>query len=141
MKIKSIHQKGKDLENWIVERLRLSGLDKRAYRQKGSGSGLNKGDVWNALNICIEAKNQKNFHPAWFNQAERESMGTQEPIVVWHPPQKPLEDSKVFMKWDYFERLLLKGREPANIKEPSKELKWRLKRFVDYGKDLLKELE
>ena len=64
MKTQSAIQKGKQLEEFIVDELRLSGLDRRAYRQKGSGNGLNKGDVWKDLNLCIEAKNQKNFSPA-----------------------------------------------------------------------------
>ena len=140
MKIKSSIAKGKELENYIVDRLRLSGLDNRAYRQKGSGNGLNKGDVWNDLSLCIECKNQKNFSKDWFEQAEKESMGTQEPIVVWHAPQTPLEASMVFITWDYLEKLLVRSKEPPTP-ETSNELKWRVKRFVDYGKELLKELE
>ena len=50
---KSNIQKGKQLENFIVDRLRITGLDTRAYRQKGSGNGLNKGDIWNDLNISF----------------------------------------------------------------------------------------
>ena len=140
MKAKSAIAKGKLLEEWIVERLRLSGLDTRAYRQKGSGSGLNKGDIWNDLNICFEAKNQANFSPAWFKQAERESMGTQEPVVVWHPQNKPMEDSKVFMNWDYFEKLLKKTKEPV-LNKPTNELKWRLDSLKSAIQRVIKELQ
>lgn len=141
MKPTTAIQKGKKLEEFITDELRSSGLDRRAYRQKGSGSGLAKGDVDNALNLCIECKNQKNFSPQWYKQAEKESMGTQEPIVLWHPPQVPLEASMVFISWDYFKKLLLKSKEPANIKEPSRELKWRLQRLVESAKSVIKELE
>ena len=141
MKPISLIQKGKQLEEFITDELRLSGLDRRAYRNPGSGSGMAKGDVDNALGLCTECKNQHNFSPKWYQQAEKESMGTQEPIVVWHPPQTPLEASMVFITWDYFKRLLLKSKEPSKINEPSKELKWRLQRLVESAKSVLKELE
>lgn len=140
MRVQSKIQKGKELENWIVERLRLSGLDKRAYRQKGSGSGLNKGDIWNDLNICFEAKNQKKFQQAWFKQAEKESMGTQEPIIVWKPPHKPLDNSFVMLKWDFFEKLLKHRKEPV-VKEPDRAVAWKIKSAINSLKSLLKELE
>lgn len=141
MKPQSSIQKGKQLEDFITDELRSSGLDPRAHRQKGSGSGLNKGDSWNSLGLCIEAKNQRNFSPAWYEQAERESMGTQEPVVVWHPPQTPMEASMVFISWEYYKRLLIKSKEPPKINEPSRELKWRLRRLVEYTKSVIKELE
>ena len=140
MRVQSKLQKGKELENWVTDRLRLTKLDTRAYRQKGSGSGINKGDVWNALNLCIECKNQKNFKPAWFKQAEKESMGTQEPIIVWHPPQVPLEASMVFITWDYLERLLCKSKEPPKIDSPSKQLKWRLEKLRQLTKEIINEI-
>ena len=133
--------KGKELEKWIIQELKSSGLDHRAYRNPGSGSGMAKGDVDNALGLCIECKNQRNFSPSWYQQAEKESMGTQEPVVVWHPPQTPLEASMVFITWDYFKRLLLKSKEPPKINEPSRELKWKLQRLVDNAKNVIKELE
>ena len=140
MKIKSAIAKGKELENWIVDRLRLSGLDNRSYRQKGSGNGLNKGDVWNDLNLCIEAKNVKNFSKDWFKQAERESMGTQEPVVVWHPPQQPLEASMVFITWDYFEKLLLKSKSPE-IVSPDREMKWLLENLKGSCQRIINKLQ
>jgi len=140
MRIQSRIQKGKELENWITDRLRLSGLDRRAYRQKGSGNGLNKGDIWNDLNLCIECKNQKNFSKDWYKQAEKESMGTQEPIVVWHPPQLPLEASMVFINWDYFEKLLIKSKNPPDIKSPNKNLKWKLEKLRQVANEVIKEL-
>ena len=139
MKARSKIAKGKELESWIVERLRLSGLDKRAYRQKGSGNGLNKGDIWNDLNLCIEAKNQKNFSPAWFKQAERESLGYQEPIVVWHPQNTPMDNSKVFLNWNYFEKLLVKAKEP-NLKQPDRRIKYIINNLMVWLKRLEKEL-
>ena len=141
MKPTSAIQKGKQLEDFITDELRSSGLDTRAHRQKGSGSGLNKGDSWNDLGLCIECKNQRNFSPKWYQQAEEESMDTQEPVVVWHPPQTPLESSMVFISWEYYKTLLLKSKEPKQINEPSRELKWRLQRLVEAAKSVIKLLE
>jgi hypothetical protein len=141
MKPQTAIQKGKELEDFIVDRLRLAGLDRRAYRQKGSGSGKAKGDVWNDLNIHFEAKNQKNFGgKAWFNQMTEENVSYLKECLVWHMPNTPLESSKVIIDWDYYEELLKKTKEPPT-QETSKELRWRLKRFLEYAKDLIKELE
>lgn len=140
MNPKSNIAKGKILENWIVDRLHISGLDIRAYRQKGSGNGLNKGDVWNDLNLCIEAKNCKNFSQDWFKQVKRESLGVQIPVVVWHKNQVPLEDSVVIISWNYFEELLLKSKEPE-LKQPDREVAWKVKSAINSLKALLKELE
>jgi len=139
MRPQSAIQKGKELENWIVDRLRISGLDTRAYRQRGSGNGLNKGDVWNDLNLCIEAKNCKNFSREWFKQVKRESLGMQIPVVVWHTNQVPLDDSVVLISWNYFEELLLKSRE-SELKQPDREMKYNLVRLVDAAKRVIKDL-
>lgn len=125
MQAKSNIAKGKILENWIVERLKLSGLDTRAARTPGSGNGKMKGDIWNDLNLCIEAKNQKNFSREWAKQAKRESLGSQVPIVVWHPPQTPMEDSVAIIDWGYLEELLLRAKEPK-IKEMDRQMMWDL---------------
>jgi len=53
MKPTTAIQKGKQLEDFITDELRASGLDRRAYRQKGSGSGFNKGDSWNSLSFIV----------------------------------------------------------------------------------------
>lgn len=142
MKIQSAIAKGKQLENWIVERLRSSGLDTRAMRNPGSGNGKNKGDIWNDLNLSIEAKNTQNFSMNSFvEQAEKQSLGTQEPIVVWHPPHKPLEDSVVIIKWHYFEELLLKIKNstPA-YKNPDRQADYALRNLSQAIKKVQKEL-
>ena len=91
------------------------------------------------LQLTLKAKNQKNFKPAWFKQAERESLGYQEPIIVWHPPNTPMDNSKVFINWNYFEKLLLKSKEPG-LKQPDRELKWKLQSLKDAVNRVIKEL-
>ncbi len=142
MQIKSALAKGKELENWIVDRLRLSGLDTRAYRQKGSGNGLNKGDIWNDLNICFEAKNTKNLSlNKTLKQVNREAMGTQTPIIVWHPPQSPLESSVVIMEWHYLEEMLLKVKNSTPAYEnPDRQASFALRNLSNAIKKVQKEL-
>ena len=142
MKPKTAIQKGKELENFIVEKLRLGGLDRRAYRQKGSGSGRNKGDIWNDLNIHFECKNQKNFKgKEWFKQMKEENVGNLKECLVWHLPQTPLEDSKVIIDWWWFEELLAKSKEPPKISEPSRNLKYKLELLRKVDNEVIKELE
>lgn len=142
MKIQSAIAKGKLLENWIVERLRITGLDTRAMRNSGSGNGKNKGDVWNDLNICFEAKNtaKPNFNES-LKQANREAMGTQTPVVVWHMPNTPLENSKVVLDWHYFESLLVKIKDgtPA-YQNPDRSADYALRNLSQAIKKVQKEL-
>ncbi len=142
MNVKSAIAKGKLLENWIVERLRLSGLDIRATRNPGSGNGKNKGDINNDLNICFEAKNtaKPNFNEA-LKQANREALGTQIPVVVWHMPNSPLADSKVVIDWHYFEELLLKVKNstPA-YQNPDRSADYALRNLSQAIKKVQKEL-
>ncbi len=108
-------QKGKILENFVVEELRLKGLEAQAHKTPGSGSGLRKGDIGNGLGICFECKNtaQPNLGVT-LRQVNRESMGTQEPVVVWHMPKTPLADSKVIINWYFFLELLLARKDNAS---------------------------
>jgi hypothetical protein len=113
VKARSAKAKGNLLEDWIVGRLHETGLDPRAYRQLGSGSGKRKGDIWNALQLCIEAKNQKNFSPAWYRELLRDKTPEEQPVLVWHPPRVALSESVVVMPWAFLEELL-KVRKDGN---------------------------
>lgn len=141
MNPRSAIQKGKELEDFVVSRLRATGLDNRAYRQKGSGNGLHKGDVWNDLNLCFEAKNtaKPNLGPT-LRQVRRESLGTQEPVVVWHMPHTPLEDSQVIISWQYFEALLVKSKQPASL-APDRDLRWKLERLKQAANAVISEIK
>jgi len=135
--------KGKALEDFIVDELRSSGLDKRAYRQRGSGNGLNKGDVWNDLGICFEAKNTHGCNPKKImEQATREGLGTQEPVGVWHPPHKPLEESLVIINWKFFLKLLKKEKNTeSQVINPDKQTAWKIKTLISSAKAVLKEID
>lgn len=138
---KSTHEIGKELEEWIVKRLKVTGLDRKARVQKQSGAGLNKGDIWNKLNICFEAKNRKSFKIKWFEQAKKDSLGYQEPVVVWHHSEKtPGDNVKVVLNWDYFEKLLLSAQQPET-KEPDRELRWEIEQLKRAAQAVIKKLK
>lgn len=141
MRKKSTREIGKELEEWIAERFKITGLDKKARPQKMSGAGLNKGDIWNKLNLCIEAKNRKSFKMKWFEQADKDSLGHQEPIIVWHQPEKlPGEDVKVVLNWDYFEKLLLSAQQPKS-KDPDRELRREIENLKNSAQSVIKKLK
>ena len=107
MKPRSRKAKGKLLEKWIAEWLRNTGLDPQARPEIGSGSGRFKGDIATRLPITIECKNQKGFRANQFiEQVEQASLGYQDYCVIWHPPQRPMQGSYVFMPLSLFEKLL-----------------------------------
>jgi len=55
------------LDSLVGERLVKSGLDPRAKREIGSGSGKAKGDISNGLDLHLECKNQKRADfTTWF---------------------------------------------------------------------------
>ena len=133
-------QKGKDLENFIADLFARSGLDRRAVRQLGSGNGKRKGDVDNDLGWCIESKNTASFR--WKEaalQVQRQAMNYQKECVVWHPPGTPLDKSVAIININDFIELLQRFKDPV-IKEPDRAMKWKLQRFIQSAKEVLKEL-
>jgi len=92
MKPQSAKKKGKEFEKWFSDFIRE--VFPNAQPQIGSGSGLKKGDIANTGNYAFELKNQKKLRLLdAMKQAERESLGYQRWILVWHPPQQPMENS------------------------------------------------
>jgi len=141
MNPKSAIAKGKELEEWVVNRLKVSDLDIRARRTPGSGNGKEKGDISNDLGICFECKNTKKApNKATFAQVAREAMGYQKEVIVWHMPQTSLEESIVVIRWDYFEELLKKTKEPTVI-NPDRATAYKIKRLIQSAKDILKEFD
>ncbi len=107
MNPRSAIQKGKDFENFIAEKLRNSGVDRTARREIGSGSGLLKGDISTTLDWCFEAKNTKTFNwKSASEQVKRESLGRKKEVILWHPPNKPMDDSVAIININDFIDLL-----------------------------------
>ena len=104
----SAKKKGKLLERFVEQELRQSGIDRTAYRTPASGSGLNKGDVVSPrTNFSIECKNTRNCPISGWAQAKREAVGDYaKPMLVWHPPNEPLESSLVMLRWHDLKEIL-----------------------------------
>ncbi len=139
---KSAIAKGKELEKWIIGRLKLFGLDKRAHRNPGSGSGLARGDINNALNIHFECKNQKQFGgKKWFNQMKKDNVSCFPEVLVWHLPNTPFEETKAIIDFLWLEELLLKAKNPPKLSELDKTGKWHLINLKNAIQQVIKDLE
>lgn len=105
--MKSQVAKGKMLEEYVAEQIRLKGIDSKAYRSHGSGSGTTeKADIWTSMmilgqNAGIECKNHATLHiPEWWKQTKKlESLG-REPMLVFKQFGEPMGETKVVMYLD-----------------------------------------
>lgn len=142
MNPKSAIAKGKELEDFIVSKLRNSGLDPRAVRNPGSGNGKMKGDINNGLGLTIECKNTKKCPgKAEFAQLRREAMGYGVEVMVWHPPKFSLEDSVVLLNINDFLEFLKRAKEPKTAETTdSKDFAYKLRRAQNAFRELEKEL-
>lgn len=135
MTIQSNKAKGKELESFVADKLKSSGLDPQAIRQIGSGSGLRKGDIHNSLGWTFECKNVGRFN--WKEAAEqvkREGMGYQKEVVIYHPKNRPLDDSVAIINFNDFIDLLKAERDQ---RPDDKIPKW----LLNKAKQVLKDIE
>lgn len=145
MNPRSAIQKGRELENFWKELLRITGLDTRAYRTPGSGSGKEKGDVAtdieiNGRGMTTECKNTKKFPHDSLLQAKKEAGNYNIPLVLWHPPQKPLDESMIVINCHDFLEIIKKAKEPVLV-NPDKTTQYKLQRLIQSAREVLKELE
>lgn len=143
MNISSAKRKGWELENYVVQMLKETGLDPRASRNPGSGSGSQKGDIWNSLNLTIECKNTRQYPgKGEWEQAKREAVGGYvTPIIVYKFPGMSLDDSVVLIGFHDFLETLKKSREPKTAATESNQLQYRIRNAIGSLKALLKEIE
>lgn len=108
-------QKGKDLENYVCEQLKLKGLDLNARRAYGSGNGNGcKADIDTRLTILglaagMECKHMSNLNvtDSWRQTLKLQSLGY-EPLLILKHTNDQYANTKVVM---YLDTLLdlLKG--------------------------------
>ena len=141
----SIKNKGRRFEKFITKQIEGAGLGK-ACRTPGSGSGQNKGDVFSGLDFMIEAKNeaQTNFLPnvdQAVKEAEEGNTYKDKWSLVTRDPRYP-EFERVYVTMDFYEwlELLKKSKEPL-IKEPDRDMRYKLQRLIQTAKDVIKGLE
>lgn len=143
MRPRSAKNKGNRYENHLIEILKER-LDSKAQRTYGSGSGLDKQDVrLPSFNIEIEAKNQKTIKLIdWWEQCKRQEYGNMAVLCLRNPRKAEFLESLVVMGLDDWIELVKKQNETVEVESNyDPKLKWKLKRFLDYGKEVFKELE
>lgn len=155
MLAKSAHQKGKTLENLVVDKLIESGLDTKASRVLGSGNGNRiKTDVNTSIMIGdrtlgIECKNHKVPHVKdwWEQTCKLEKLGYL-PALIYKLEGEKYEDSKVVIYLNDFIEML-KIMKSCGFIEEDKESgvfladkdKYKIKKAIDSLKDILKLIE
>lgn len=120
-------QKGKQLEDYCASQIIEKGIDVRAERSKGSGSGnREKADISTSMTILgrnagIECKNHKNAAVKdWWRQAKKlETLG-REPVLVYKTGGEGLQDTKVIIYLNTFLDLVRMANK-VDIKVETKE--------------------
>ena len=126
--MKTSVQKGKILERYVADQIRMKGIDLKAYPSHGSGnSSSEKGDIWTSMmilgqNAGIECKNHATLHiPEWWKQTKKlESLG-REPILVFKIYGEGFGETKAVIYLDTLLELI-KGQssiEKTPISHPS----------------------
>lgn len=118
---KSRIQKGKNLENWVVDQLKEKGLDTRARRSYGSGNGNGcKADIDTSLTILgtaagIECKHMDklNVPEAWRQTCKLIGQGY-EPILVIKQTADNYGDTKAVVYLDTLLELIKKSHGLSN---------------------------
>lgn len=107
MKAKSAIAKGKLLEDYVAEQIRVKGIDPRANRSFGSGNGnTEKSDIWTSMmvlgqNAGVECKNHKTLAiPEWWRQTRKLQDLGREPILVFKQFGEPMGETKCVIYYD-----------------------------------------
>lgn len=100
-------QKGKILEEYVASQIREKGIDPKAYRSHGSGSGNSeKADICTSMmilgqNAGIECKNQAVIKiPDWWRQTKKLESLSKEPVLAFKIYGEPLQETKVVIYLD-----------------------------------------
>ena len=136
MKPKSAIQKGKLLEDYVADQIVDKGLDNKASRSIGSGSGnREKSDIDTSLmmlgrNVGFECKNQKKLDLLnWWKQTEKLQTLNREPVLVMKFPRESLGETKALIYLDSLLNLIKLSKDPAEFKQDrsdNRELVWAL---------------
>lgn len=120
MKPASAKAKGKLLESYVADQIRVKGIDLKAYPSHGSGSSpTEKGDIWTSMmilgqNVGIECKNHGNLHiPEWWQQTKKLESLSREPVLVFKIPYESDGDTKCVV---YLDTLLCLVKENMDLK-------------------------
>lgn len=132
-------QKGKDLENYVARRLKETGLDDRAKRSIGSGSGTGeKADINTKVmilgqNIGIECKHtDKPQLKDWWRQARKLEEIQRIPVLIWKQTADRYADTKAIVSYETL-LALIKNQKEHEEREP--EYNWEAQRAIRAAAD------
>lgn len=138
MRPKSAHAKGKELERWWRDQMRTVYPEAEVIGKEK----MRKSDVRFGEYIS-ECKNTKKFDwKSAADQVRRDSLGYSKESIIWHPPQRPLDDSIAIIPALELKRLLeieknSRGREEILDKW---QIKNNLEKAVYHLKKVIKEI-
>ncbi len=144
MKPKTAIQKGKALEDYVASQIRAKGIDLKARRSIGSGSGTReKADIDTTMmilgvNVGIECKNYAVAKVReWWVQAEKLVYLRRIPIVAYKLKGESYEDTKVIITLDTFLDMAKRASEPKLMEDDN----FQQKRDLEYLKQAIKKVE
>lgn len=134
-----IKEKGEEFEKLIAKEIEAEGLG-AARREVGSGSGKRKGDIFSNLPFLLECKNQPSVKIKamlnWIDQAKEQARignwSAEKWALIFQDPRSTLANPDIYGTLDFWQLLKLfkKDSEPR-VKEPDREMRWKLQRLVD----------
>jgi len=146
MNPKSRIQKGKKFENFIANEIKEAGFGE-ARREIGSGSGRYKGDIFSSIDFMLECKNQKKLNwLASIDQSKQQAIignyNRWKWALIVRDYRTPETNPEVYAVIDFWQFLnLLRTEKEPKIKEPDRSLAWDIKKLVEVGKRVIKQLE
>ena len=140
--VMNTRQKGRKLVKWGVDFFR--DIDSGTYEVVGSGVGKEKGDQRvPRFDLIIEWKNQKTLSIGKdILQAQSQGLGYNNYALAFRHPKSPEDRPEVYfvIHADYFKELIQRSAEPK-IKEPDRNICYKLKSLIKYAKEVIKEVE
>lgn len=143
MNPRSAKNKGNRFENHLVDVFKQE-VDGKTHRTYGSGAGLDKNDVrLPNMDVEVEAKNQKAIKLIdWWEQTQRQKTQSMSVLAIRNPRKAEFQEVLVVLDlYDFID--LLKGKTETTevISNYDPKLKYKMKRLIDYARDVFKELD
>lgn len=141
-------QKGKQLEDHVVSRMKHHGIDIEAQRDGASGaSNRDKRDIQTKADINgrllgIECKNHAVPHiKDWWTQTEKLSQLGYEPVLAYKLKGEGLGDCKVVIYLETFLELLAQSKGEVIVSEQADpKFKWKMANLKRACQEIFKEL-
>jgi len=136
----NVKKKGNAGENNFANWLRANGI--KAYKEASSGGHSVKGDVTNDIDYTIEVKTVKkiSLQEAWKQVASDASKARNRPLLAIHYDKMPKDEWFIVLHSNDWLDLEMGEVDTHNIYEDPKK-KWRLKRFIEEAKGVLKDFD